>query len=693
MGALAVAMRAIGEDVSYDYLMGVSGAAFRLHIASPHWYTAPPRTGGWSGFNHHEIAIKALGYDADWLYCDRSKPAELRKTQQAIVHSISQGRPVVAMDLGRHWGVIAGHEDGAEVLLCRTYLDETGDYSRTDRFPRLIAAIGQKKQAPSRREALLRSLSLAVELANTKRVPLGERHDACGFVAYEKWIARLLDDARFDALEERFGAFDEDELKQFLPKSKISPGLWCYYLADAREAAVRYLRSVQEDLTGPGATHLSKAADLYEQIAAKFREGHKNAPYRHQLVWPKPMRHAQAAILKEALALERQAIAEIEKALAAEGVEIPAVRAAASPGADKENRTMKPEQKHQQVVLEDVVKLFDVVWDESKQYSEPRSYIHTQLVCMRAAGWKDVDYPTAMTVSGFGPSFAYHPKVLAHYGAPQGCDERIADATGWGFRWTQTKTVDEAWGLIKKTLDAGKPVRTPWLEEMIFVGYQDATKKADRKVLALCIPFAHPAQWWTWEQLQEWHESDCSGHGLLSWHTQRVRKLPVKESAAQVMKMMVQFARNDPRANDDWSKGVKWGLEGIEAYAADIADMSKSGKKDVYFQAGWLGCHNIYPQVSGRLAAPAYLQRVAGEFPDKVRAHILAAAAEYEAAGKAWREWETHLGRPAPEGAWDDPDHRRAGAAAVRQAAEHEKAAVSKIKKALAEAGQEGPKP
>jgi hypothetical protein len=128
---------------------------------------------------------------------------------------------------------------------------------------------------------------------------------------------------------------------------------------------------------------------------------------------------------------------------------------------------------------------------------------------------------------------------------------------------------------------------------------------------------------------------------------------------------------------------AQFGWEGIEAYAADIADSEKA--RD-YFDAGWLGCHCIYRQITGRKCLAAYLRRAAREFPPEARTHVLAAVKEYEAAWGAWQEWEKHLGQTKGVGlnAWDDPAARQAGAAAIRRALGREQAAVAEVEQALA---------
>ena len=74
---------------------------------------------------------------------------------------------------------------------------------------------------------------------------------------------------------------------------------------------------IRGDLAGAG-EHVAWAAELYGQEADKLRAGWKHAPFPHQQAdkpWTAEMRHAQADVLAEAWALEKQALAQIEKAL------------------------------------------------------------------------------------------------------------------------------------------------------------------------------------------------------------------------------------------------------------------------------------------------------------------------------------------------------------------------------------------
>jgi len=139
-------------------------------------------------------------------------------------------------------------------------------------------------------------------------------------------------------------------------------------------------------------------------------------------------------------------------------------------------------------------------------------------------------------------------------------------------------------------------------------------------------------------------------------------------------------------------EGVIWGLPSILPYADDILDMSKSGAQEGdggYFHGGWRAGHNICPQMSGRPPAATYLNRIAPLFHGAANKHVLAAAECYARATEAWHEFDRQLSRAREESGHDhteastDPAHRKAGAAAVRQAHDHEKDAIAQIAEAL----------
>lgn len=320
-----------------------------------------------------------------------------------------------------------------------------------------------------------------------------------------------------------------------------------------------------------------------------------------------------------------------------------------------------------------------------------RSDTYMYVTCMRVAGWPQ-DYAEVITVSGYGPSFGYSQETWwAHYFPPPGRDRRIGEATGFGFRWEQHKTPEAYWQALKQAIDAGKPVYGPYMEGVLFIGYREAERADERQVRPLAAVFVEPGSWWTWARFCDWHAKHSDG-GWFGCHTGRVKAVPPRDSALAVLRLMVQMASADPRRSNPQFAGVLWGLAGILAYADDLADTSKSGAPQDdggFFQGGWRGCHNIIPQMSGRPAAAVYLRRVAPLFP-AAQKHILAAAAAYDCATDAWREFDRQLGRALVASghdhtaAWLDPAHRTAGASAVRQAHDHEESAIAAIAQALA---------
>jgi len=326
---------------------------------------------------------------------------------------------------------------------------------------------------------------------------------------------------------------------------------------------------------------------------------------------------------------------------------------------------------------------------DGKFYPQPHVSITARCVCMRAAGWKGVDFDTLMTVSGAGLLFTYQPDAMmpkyAHLWL--GPDKRIAEATGFGWEWVKFNGADEAWQLIKETIDSGRPGHGHFWEDMLFVGYRDAARKEQRKLYVMGDPFPGPGVWWTWNQLEEWVVKFAQfGQNNIGRHTRKVRRAAEKKTALQVLKDAVAWSRTPPPAVRKSFPKASFGLAAIQAYADDV-----EAKPKAYFkETAWLGCHAINPQWAARNSTAAYLKRLAGRetFPKKVNKPLLAAANAYKAAYAAWRQFYQQLGHVAPKNAWNTKQRRLAGAAAIGEALEHEKFAVGEIKDALAVIGE-----
>ena len=296
-----------------------------------------------------------------------------------------------------------------------------------------------------------------------------------------------------------------------------------------------------------------------------------------------------------------------------------------------------------------------------------------------------------MTVSGAGLLFAYEPNDMmpkyAHLWLD--LDKGIAETTGFGWERIKFRDEDEAWNLVKETIDSGRPAKGHFLETMLFVGYQDVAKRGDRKLYIMGDPFPGPGEWWTWKQFGEWVQKFTSHE--IGRHTKKMPKATKKKIAFQVIKDAVDWSKNPPAAVKNRFPNTPFGFAAIQAYAEDVADFS--GKPKEYFkETAWLGCHAINPQWTARNSTAVYLERLAADkiFSPGINACLVAASNEYKAAYTEWKQFYMQLGYVAPENAWDNETNRLAGAAAVRKALEHEQTAVNELEKALALA--EGPR-
>ena len=309
-------------------------------------------------------------------------------------------------------------------------------------------------------------------------------------------------------------------------------------------------------------------------------------------------------------------------------------------------------------------------------YPQPAVYLTTHLVEMWAAGWKDADFDTLAAVSGASALFAYQPdEFMPKYANLHiGMDDRITEATGFGYEWVPFEDTDSAWPIIKESIDSRRPLKGWHWENLLVGGYHDAARKQDRKVFVMDDGPGTTAEWWTRQRFSEW---TAEWPHFLGRHTERVETAPAKEIALRVMSDLVEWSANPPDAIAREYPEAKFGLEGIEIYAADCADIETYGD--------WVACHPINPQWTVRNSTAAYLDQVAGAriFPAHIAEHITAAAREYRAAYEDWREFYNQLGHDAPGNAGKTKERRLAGAAAIRSALEHEKAGIYSLRQAL----------
>jgi hypothetical protein len=307
--SLAIALQTIGAGISYEYLMGISGLAFRVQVLDSGLCPSSPHA--CCGFNAYDAARAAIDYEHNHLSFmgeggpDQDDPATVRAAKQTIVASIDRGWP--ALFGSEEDGLVVGYEDGGETLLVRGYFDDgEPGFHPLGQWPWGFAVLVEKPEPVDGDAAVVRSLELAVDLANRRSTG----SYTSGYAALAQWVdlLRLDDDA--------FAAADEAQ------DMGIQHGNAYIYvcLMDARTRAAGYLRSVADGFFAPAQGHLLAAADVYDEVLAKLRDGRANAPFprdSRDKPWSGEMRLAEAHTLNEVLALERRAVGAIEAALAA----------------------------------------------------------------------------------------------------------------------------------------------------------------------------------------------------------------------------------------------------------------------------------------------------------------------------------------------------------------------------------------
>ncbi|HUW81463.1 MAG TPA: M56 family metallopeptidase [Phycisphaerae bacterium] len=325
LAAMTSILQAAGEDVTYEYLMGVSSRAFRLQF---NWCPSAPHSA--CGFNTFEPAMKAMGWAwTNYPMCNIGKrtvtTAEIATARQAVERSIDSG---LACTFGsEEAGVVVGYEPATQVVpgLLRRTDRPTPYHAPVKKYPWGVTVYRKRTEpAPSRRESILWSLMTAVTNAHTEKFDPGNY--TSGFAAWERWIGELSGQKKvhWQADQDDPGKIVRiDQLDEGAYFSACLGNAWCYEsLIDARQAAAKYLRSIVEEFSPEAGAHLTAAADHYEKVADTLKPTAKHARYPWQLKgqenWTEAMRQAQTAALKDALAFERQAVAEIQGALDAE---------------------------------------------------------------------------------------------------------------------------------------------------------------------------------------------------------------------------------------------------------------------------------------------------------------------------------------------------------------------------------------
>lgn len=204
--------------------------------------------------------------------------------------------------------LITGYFKGGEKWLCRPYSAFEPGYAEFKGWPWGFSFLKPGTPSVNRKESLVRSLRIALELANTDAFS----SYTSGFAAWEFWIKGLEDKAKF--------APTEDKKKKDLQFWERQANAHIYLsLVDARASAARYLKSITPEMKEEARPHLTAAAERYDEIARKLEAQHDVAPIAfREVLWTQEMREKQAKLLRECEGIERKAIDEVKMALESE---------------------------------------------------------------------------------------------------------------------------------------------------------------------------------------------------------------------------------------------------------------------------------------------------------------------------------------------------------------------------------------
>ena len=317
-----------GLFCAYAYLMGTTGAAFRLSW-KPGWHEDNVATFLVSD-DPGELfrrAFASIGYDYELVSrAPLHKQGNDREEslRNRIIKSIrDRGRPVIARGVvgPPEECIITGYDKGGDVLIGWSFFQSFPDFGdglefepcgyfrKRDWFQDTwdILLIGDKQEPPDLKDVYREALHWALEITCTP-IRYGDRHN--GLAAYDAWAEHLLRDEDFasdvmSVLNRRFGVHDD-------AVSTVAEGRWyaSVFLAQAATTDPGMLASALYDAASCYAAEHDLMWEIWGQVGGIGRSQEK----AHKLVEP-DVRRRIVSIIREARSKELQASEHLEKAL------------------------------------------------------------------------------------------------------------------------------------------------------------------------------------------------------------------------------------------------------------------------------------------------------------------------------------------------------------------------------------------
>lgn len=265
-------MKFLGEDYSSAYILGTSGAAFRL-LWKDGW--APDnvdirlmRKDANEPLRH---AFEAVGYECEFINLEEGRDNKAYFKERIIESIRDKGHPVLGFGIipgsPPECCIITGYDEYGDVLIGWNYYqgspgDEGREFEPSGYFRSRnwltedtdgIIIIGSKTQKLSQGEINCKALKWALEIVRTPVIQdSGRRNRYNGLAAYTAWTNDLLRDEDFPA--DDMGKLGWIMMSHDDNVNVVAEGRWC---------AIQFLKQMAETESAM-AEDLLKAVECYE---------------------------------------------------------------------------------------------------------------------------------------------------------------------------------------------------------------------------------------------------------------------------------------------------------------------------------------------------------------------------------------------------------------------------------------------
>ncbi len=295
IGAItAILAAAHNKDYTYEYLMGISGCAFRLQVHSGTLCASSPHAD--CGYSCTNDIFELLPFSIHEYKLAKKSEAYCETARQAVVASINQGYAVLAD--AEESGLVIGYTNDHK-LIFRSFWDSNDTVSDYHTWPwgfRIISPLNKVIDYKElRRHALKKISTLArAELVNDYY---------CGLAAYDKWVDLLLDVS--------------ENAEEAVMHNMLLSNAWIYNsLVDARQAGQKFLHEILPLCQAANQELLGKCIENYQKMSELLTENRSCVVYPWEMEgisWGIDTRLQQIEVIKKCKFYEQEIVKYIDQ--------------------------------------------------------------------------------------------------------------------------------------------------------------------------------------------------------------------------------------------------------------------------------------------------------------------------------------------------------------------------------------------